>query len=167
MRAFATSSALARFDVGIDAILSPALNETCHDGNKAEAADLPDWQLSLGTTIAQKLIACIRTLSPGTNQGHVALCRSGTHHDEFARMMPLERSFVTSRSFSSTVAARGGGSWRNTFQCSSRAVCPRNFPDAIFLYITRNPFSCISSMELKWKKQKLSKGYEELWRSLR
>jgi hypothetical protein len=32
------------------------------------------------------------------------------------------------------------------------------FPEATFLYITRNPFSCISSMELKWQRTKTLKG---------
>ncbi|TGP50230.1 sulfotransferase, partial [Mesorhizobium sp. M2D.F.Ca.ET.226.01.1.1] len=32
------------------------------------------------------------------------------------------------------------------------------FPEAIFLYITRNPFSCVSSMEFKWQRTKTFKG---------
>lgn len=32
------------------------------------------------------------------------------------------------------------------------------FPDAIYLFMTRNPFSCISSMDLKWKRPKTLSG---------
>lgn len=32
------------------------------------------------------------------------------------------------------------------------------FPEATYLYITRNPFSCISSMELKWQGRKKWRG---------
>jgi len=32
------------------------------------------------------------------------------------------------------------------------------FPEATYLYISRNPFSCISSMELKWQRAKTWKG---------
>lgn len=32
------------------------------------------------------------------------------------------------------------------------------FPEAAFLYMTRNPFSCISSMELKWQRTKTWAG---------
>ena len=33
------------------------------------------------------------------------------------------------------------------------------FPDAIYLHVTRNPFSFISSMEYKWQRSKTMKGF--------
>jgi hypothetical protein len=115
-----------------------------------------------GTTIAQKLIGLhpdiVTWYEPRTLWLYADPAR---HHDEFAKNDATEKVVRYIRDRFLEYQSRHGGRriMENTPSNVLRVPFVHEiFPDAVFLYITRNPFSCISSMELKWQKTKTFKG---------
>jgi hypothetical protein len=115
-----------------------------------------------GTTIAQKLIGLhpdiVTWYEPRTLWLYADPAR---RHDEFAENDATEKVVRYIRDRFLEYQSRHGGRriMENTPSNVLRVPFVHEiFPDAIFLYITRNPFSCISSMELKWQKTKTFKG---------
>ncbi|WP_192180541.1 sulfotransferase family protein [Mesorhizobium amorphae] len=115
-----------------------------------------------GTTIAQKLIGLhpdiVTWYEPRTLWLYADPAR---RHDEFVKSDATKKVVRYIRDRFLEYQSRNGGRqvMENTPSNVLRVPLVHEiFPEAIFLYITRNPFSCISSMELKWQKPKTLKG---------
>ncbi|RUX08986.1 sulfotransferase [Mesorhizobium sp. M8A.F.Ca.ET.059.01.1.1] len=115
-----------------------------------------------GTTIAQKLIGLhpdiVTWYEPKTLWLYADPAR---RHDEFGETDATERVARYIRGRFLEYQSRHGGRqiMENTPANVLRVPFVHEiFPEAIFLYITRNPFSYISSMELKWQRAKSFKG---------
>ncbi|MER9654719.1 sulfotransferase [Mesorhizobium sp. M0152] len=115
-----------------------------------------------GTTIAQKLIGLhpdiVTWYEPKTLWLYADPAR---RHDEFAETDATEKVARYIRGRFLEYQSRNGGRqiMENTPANVLRVPFVHEiFPEAIFLYITRNPFSYISSMELKWQRAKSFKG---------
>ncbi|MER9140261.1 sulfotransferase [Mesorhizobium sp. M0830] len=115
-----------------------------------------------GTTIAQKLIGLhphiVTWYEPKTLWLYADPAR---RHDEFVETDATERVARYIRGRFLEYQSRHGGRqiMENTPANVLRVPFVHEiFPEAIFLYITRNPFSYISSMELKWQRAKSLKG---------
>ncbi|RWC30031.1 sulfotransferase [Mesorhizobium sp.] len=119
-----------------------------------------------GTTIAQKLIGLhpdiVTWYEPKTLWLYADPAR---RHDEFGEADATERVARYIRSRFLEYQSRHGGRqiMENTPANVLRVPFVHQiFPEATFLYITRNPFSYISSMELKWQRAKSFKGLMRL-----
>ncbi|MER8464783.1 sulfotransferase [Mesorhizobium sp. M1396] len=119
-----------------------------------------------GTTIAQKLIGLhpdiVTWYEPKTLWLYADPAR---RHDEFVRTDATERVARYIRGRFLEYQSRHGDRqiMENTPANVLRVPFVHEiFPEAIFLYITRNPFSYISSMELKWQRAKSFKGIMRL-----
>ncbi|MER9951310.1 sulfotransferase [Mesorhizobium sp. M0047] len=115
-----------------------------------------------GTTIAQKLIGLhpdiVTWYEPKTLWLYADPAR---RHDEFVETDATERVARYIRGRFLEYQSRHGGRqiMENTPANVLRVPFVHEiFPEAIFLYITRNPFSYISSMELKWQRAKSLRG---------
>ncbi|MER9584905.1 sulfotransferase [Mesorhizobium sp. M0276] len=115
-----------------------------------------------GTTIAQKLIGLhpdiVTWYEPKTLWLYADPAR---RHDEFVETDATEKVARYIRGRFLEYQSRHGGRqiMENTPANVLRVPFVHEiFPEAIFLYITRNPFSYISSMELKWQRAKSLKG---------
>ncbi|TGQ68273.1 sulfotransferase [Mesorhizobium sp. M00.F.Ca.ET.186.01.1.1] len=115
-----------------------------------------------GTTIAQKLIGLhpdiVTWYEPKTVWLYADPAR---RHDEFAETDATDRVTRYIRGRFLDYQSRNGDRqiMENTPANVLRVPFVHEiFPEAIFLYITRNPFSYISSMELKWQRAKSFKG---------
>ncbi|RWA77248.1 sulfotransferase [Mesorhizobium sp.] len=115
-----------------------------------------------GTTIAQKLIGLhpdiVTWYEPRTLWLYADPAR---RHDEFGQTDATEKVTRYIRDRFLEYQSRNGGRqiMENTPSNVLRVPFVHEiFPEAIFLYITRNPFSCVSSMELKWQRTKTFKG---------
>ncbi|ESY76090.1 hypothetical protein X743_01190 [Mesorhizobium sp. LNHC252B00] len=115
-----------------------------------------------GTTIAQKLIGLhpdiVTWYEPKTLWLYADPAR---RHDEFVETDATERVARYIRGRFLEYQSRHGDRqiMENTPANVLRVPFVHEiFPEAIFLYITRNPFSYISSMELKWQRAKSLKG---------
>ena len=115
-----------------------------------------------GTTIAQKLIGLhpdiVTWYEPRTLWLYADPAR---RHDEFGQTDATEKVIRYIRDRFLEYQSRNGGRqiMENTPSNVLRVPFVHEiFPEAIFLYITRNPFSCVSSMELKWQRKKTFKG---------
>ncbi|CDX13997.1 conserved hypothetical protein [Mesorhizobium sp. ORS 3324] len=115
-----------------------------------------------GTTMTQKLIGLhpdiVTWYEPKTVWLYADPAR---RHDEFGEIDATERVARYIRSRFLEYQSRNGGRqiMENTPANVLRVPFVHQiFPEAIFLYITRNPFSYISSMELKWQRAKSFKG---------
>jgi hypothetical protein len=115
-----------------------------------------------GTTIAQKLIGLhpdiVTWYEPRTLWLYADPAR---RHDEFGKTDATAKvvSYIRGRFLEYQSRHGGRQIMENTPSNVLRVPFVHEvFPEAIFLYITRNPFSCISSMELKWQRTKTLKG---------
>lgn len=115
-----------------------------------------------GTTIAQKLIGLhpdiVTWYEPKTLWLYADPAR---RHDEFVETDATDRVARYIRGRFLDYQSRHGDRqiMENTPANVLRVPFVHEiFPEAIFLYITRNPFSYISSMELKWQRAKSIKG---------
>lgn len=115
-----------------------------------------------GTTIAQKLVG----LHPGVVTWYEPrtlwlYADPGRRHDEFTERDATRKVIRYIRSRFLDYQTRNGNRqiMENTPSNVLRVPYVNAiFPEAIYLYITRNPFSCISSMELKWQRTKTWSG---------
>ncbi|WP_018237167.1 sulfotransferase [Ensifer sp. BR816] len=115
-----------------------------------------------GTTVTQNLIGLhpdvVTWYEPRTLWLYADPAR---HHDEFAEGDATEKVVRYIRGRFLEFQLRNGNRqiMENTPSNVLRVPYVHQiFPEATFLYITRNPFSCISSMELKWQRTKTFKG---------
>lgn len=115
-----------------------------------------------GTTITQKLIGLhpdvVTWYEPKTLWLYADPAR---RHDEFVKADASEKVVRYIRNRFLDYQLRNGN--RQIMENTPANVLRvpfihQIFPKAIFLYITRNPFSYISSMELKWQRAKSFKG---------
>ncbi|MEI9409805.1 sulfotransferase [Mesorhizobium salmacidum] len=115
-----------------------------------------------GTTIAQKLIGLhpdiVTWYEPKTVWLYADPAR---RHDEFVETDATDRvaRYIRGR-FLEYQSQHGDRQIMENTPANVLRVpfVHKIFPDGIFLYITRNPFSYISSMELKWQRAKSLKG---------
>lgn len=122
-----------------------------------------------GTTITQKLIG----LHPGIVTWYEPrtlwlYADPGRRHDEFTECDATRKVARYIRSQFFNYQARNGNRqiMENTPSNVLRVPYVNAiFPDAIYLFIIRNPFSCISSMELKWQRTKTWSGIMRTLRS--
>ncbi|TIW00992.1 MAG: sulfotransferase [Mesorhizobium sp.] len=115
-----------------------------------------------GTTIAQKLIGLhpdiVTWYEPKTVWLYADPAR---RHDEFGEFDATAKvaRYIRGRFLEYQSRHDGRQIMENTPANVLRVPFIHEiFPEAIFLYITRNPFSYISSMELKWQRAKSFKG---------
>lgn len=115
-----------------------------------------------GTTITQNLIGLhpdiVTWYEPRTMWLYADPARC---HDEFGERDATEKVVrYIRRQFLSFQSAHGGRKIMENTPSNVLRVpyVHKIFPEAIFLYITRNPFSVISSMELKWQRTKTLRG---------
>ncbi|MBS3651676.1 sulfotransferase [Pseudaminobacter sp. 19-2017] len=115
-----------------------------------------------GTTITQKLIglhpSIVTWYEPRTLWLYADPAR---RHDEFGERDATEKvvRYIRKRFLSFQSANGGQQIMENTPSNVLRVpYVHKIFPEAIFLYITRNPFSFISSMEIKWQRTKTLRG---------
>lgn len=120
-----------------------------------------------GTTITQKLIGLhpgiITWYEPRTLWLYADPVRD---HDEFAECDATERvtRYIRSRFLRYQLRHGDRQIMENTPSNVLRVpYVSAIFPECIYLYMTRNPFSCINSMELKWQRTKTWAG---IWRSV-
>lgn len=115
-----------------------------------------------GTTITQNLIGLHPDVVTWYEPRTLWLYADpGRHHDEFAESDATEKVIRYIRGRFLEFQLRNGDRqiMENTPSNILRVPYVHEiFPEAIYLYITRNPFSCISSMELKWQRTKTLKG---------
>jgi hypothetical protein len=115
-----------------------------------------------GTTITQNLIGLHPDVVTWYEPRTLWLYADpGRHHDEFAESDATEKVIRYIRGRFHEFQLRNGDRqiMENTPSNILRVPYVHEiFPEAIYLYITRNPFSCISSMELKWQRTKTLKG---------
>lgn len=111
-----------------------------------------------GTTITQKLIGLHPDIVTWYEPRTLWLCADpGRRHDEFSAEDATPRVVHYLRSRFLKFQEQNGGRriMENTPSNVLRVPYVHAiFPEAVFLYMTRNPFSCISSMELKWQRTK-------------
>ncbi|MCG5480868.1 sulfotransferase family protein [Sinorhizobium alkalisoli] len=115
-----------------------------------------------GTTITQKLIGLHPDVVTWYEPRTLWLYADpGRHHDEFGASDATEKVIRYIRGRFLEFQLRNGNRqiMENTPSNVLRvAYVHEIFPEATYLYITRNPFSCINSMELKWQRTKTLKG---------
>ena len=111
-----------------------------------------------GTTITQKLIGLhpdvVTWYEPRTLWRYAD---PGRRHDEFDESDATEKvvRYIRSRFLKYQLRYGNRRIMENTPSNVLRVPYVNAiFPEAVYLYITRNPFSVISSMEYKWKKTK-------------
>ncbi|WP_083355117.1 sulfotransferase family protein [Mesorhizobium sp. ORS 3428] len=119
-----------------------------------------------GTTIAQKLIGLhpdvVTWYEPKTLWLYADPAR---RHDEFVKADATEKviRYIRGRFLDYQLRHGNRQIMENTPANVLRVPFVHEiFPEAIFLYISRNPFSYISSMELKWQRAKSFKGLMRL-----
>lgn len=115
-----------------------------------------------GTTLTQKLIGLhpdiVTWFEPRTLWRCADPARS---HDEFSQADASEEviSYIRNRFLKYQMKHGNRQIMENTPSNILRiSYVNAIFPEAILLFITRNPFSCISSMELKWHRSKTWRG---------
>lgn len=115
-----------------------------------------------GTTITQKLIGLhpdiVTWYEPRTLWLYADPAR---RHDEFAASDATQKVTRYIRGQFFKYQKRNGGRQIMENTPSNVLRVPfvyEIFPEATYLYITRNPFSCISSIEIKWQKTKTLAG---------
>ncbi|AZO29097.1 sulfotransferase [Mesorhizobium sp. M1B.F.Ca.ET.045.04.1.1] len=115
-----------------------------------------------GTTIAQKLIGLhpdiVTWYEPKTVWLYADPAR---RHDEFGEIDATKKvaRYIRGRFLEYQLRNGNRQIMENTPANVLRVPFVHEiFPEATFLYITRNPFSYISSMELKWQRAKSFKG---------
>ncbi|MBD9373704.1 sulfotransferase [Rhizobium sp. ARZ01] len=115
-----------------------------------------------GTTITQNLIGLHPDVVTWYEPRTLWLCADpGRQHDEFAESDATEKvtRYIRRRFLKFQLQNGGRQIMENTPSNVLRVPYVQEiFPEATFLFITRNPFSFISSMELKWQKTKTFKG---------
>ncbi|MCR4267613.1 sulfotransferase [Nitratireductor sp. ZSWI3] len=115
-----------------------------------------------GTTITQKLIGLhpdiVTWYEPRTLWRYADPAR---RHDEFDESDATEAvaRYIRRRFLSFQMQGGNRRIMENTPSNVLRVpFVHRIFPEATYMFIVRNPFSCISSIELKWRKSKTWKG---------
>lgn len=115
-----------------------------------------------GTTIAQNLIGLHPDVVTWYEPRTLWLYADpGRRHDEFSERDATEKviRYIRGRFLEFQVRSGNRQIMENTPSNVLRVpYVHKIFPEATYLYITRNPFSCISSMELKWQRTKTIKG---------
>ena len=117
-----------------------------------------------GTTITQKLIGLHPDIVTWYEPRTLWLYADPTRrHDEFAEddATPRVARYIRNRFLEYQSRHGNRQIMENTPSNVLRVPFVHQiFPEAIFLYITRNPFSCVSSMEIKWQRTKTLKGLQ-------
>lgn len=115
-----------------------------------------------GTTLTQNLIglhpAIVTWYEPRTLWMYADPAR---HHDEFTEIdaSPKIKKYIRHRFLKYQLQNDNRTIMENTPSNVLRVpYVSAIFPECIYLYITRNPFSCINSMELKWQRTKTWSG---------
>lgn len=115
-----------------------------------------------GTTMTQKLVALHPSVVMWYEPRTLWLYADpGRRHDEFSESDASEKVTRYIRGRFAKYQAKHGN--RRIIENTPSNVLRvpyvhAIFPEAIYLYITRNPFSCISSMEVKWQGKKKWSG---------
>ena len=115
-----------------------------------------------GTTITQKLIGLHPDIVTWYEPRTLWLYADpGRRHDEFSEADATDKvSAYIRRQFLNYQQRNGGRKIMENTPSNVLRVpyVHKMFPDSTYLFITRNPLSCISSMELKWQRTKTWKG---------